>query len=191
MTAQAVLDWIAEIPARPPEAFMSTVAERLARWPSIFGPLRGRWLGHAAHPMLTDFVEGPWMAASFLDLFGPGDTVDASRRLVAFGLIASVPTWLSGLVDWHESQGRSRRIGILHACSSSAAILLYGASYLARRSGRQRRGVILGLLGGVVAFADGYVGGELTLVERLGAGRRGTDRRDVARHSPRRRSLDP
>ena len=42
--------------------------------------LRGDWLGHSFHPLLTDFVEGPWMAASFLDLFGPEGSARPARR---------------------------------------------------------------------------------------------------------------
>jgi hypothetical protein len=134
--------------------------------------LRGGWLGHALHPLLTDFTNGPWMAASFLDLFGPPDAGPAARRLVGLGLVASVPTLLSGLSDWDDTGGAARRVGVLHAATSTAATCLYGASYLARWRGAQSRGVALGLLAGVVAFADGYIGGELSLVARVGTGRR-------------------
>lgn len=134
--------------------------------------LRGDWLGHALHPVLTDFTDGPWMAASFLDLFGPDGSADASRRLVGFGLAASVPTLLSGLLDWNEADGDARRLGVVHATTSTLATILYGCSYIARHRGRQRAGVALGLLGGTVAFLDGYIGGELSLVDEVGTGRR-------------------
>ena len=32
--------------------------------------LRGEWLGHAVHPILTDLVIGSWTSASLLDLVG-------------------------------------------------------------------------------------------------------------------------
>lgn len=134
--------------------------------------LRGEWLGHAFHPLATDFTEGPWMAASFLDLFGPQGSEPAARRLVTLGLVAAVPTWLSGAMDWQQTRGRTRRVGLLHAVTSTVATALYGASYVARRRGRHRRGVLLGVLGGLVAVGDGYVGGELSLVARVGTGRR-------------------
>ena len=35
--------------------------------------LRGDWLGHAVHPLLTDLVLGTWTSASVLDLFGGSD----------------------------------------------------------------------------------------------------------------------
>lgn len=137
--------------------------------------LRGRWLGHALHPLMTDLTAGPWMAASFLDLFGPPGSERAARRLVGLGLLASVPTWLSGFADWQDSRGPARRVGLLHAATSSLATVLYAASYLARRRGDRRRGIGLGLAAGIVAFGDGYVGGELSLVAKVGTGRRSMD----------------
>lgn len=122
--------------------------------------------------MLTDFTDGPWMAASFLDLFGPEGSAPAARRLVAFGLLASIPTMMSGLADWNSTEGPTRRLGMVHAATSSLATTLYGASYVARRRGSHRAGVGLGMIGGIVAFVDGYVGGELSLVGRVGTGRR-------------------
>ncbi|MFN2556110.1 MAG: DUF2231 domain-containing protein [Nitriliruptorales bacterium] len=134
--------------------------------------MRGAWLGHALHPLLTDFTAGPWMAASFLDLFGPKGSSPAARRLVGLGLVAALPTLLSGFVDWEQTEGPERRVGLVHAGTSSLATFLYGCSFLARRRGNERGGVIFGLLGGVVAFWDGYLGGDLALVGRVGEGRR-------------------
>src|ERR1700710_2850657 len=46
------------------------------------GPVRdvlgGRWLGHAFHPLLTDFPLGAWMAASLLDVLPGADHDEAS-----------------------------------------------------------------------------------------------------------------
>lgn len=134
--------------------------------------LHGEWLGHAVHPMLTDFTTGPWMAASFLDLFGPKGSERAARRLVGLGVLVAAPTWVSGLADWDRSSGTARSVGLLHAAGSTLATGLYAGSYLARRRGRHRAGVVLGLLGGILEVADGYVGGDLSLVGEVGAGRR-------------------
>ena len=41
--------------------------------------LRGEWLGHAVHPLLTDVVLGTWTSASLLDLFGGSDSSTAAR----------------------------------------------------------------------------------------------------------------
>lgn len=171
---QRVLHRVATTPGLDPLADTCAVAfgRLMRRQPAASEALHGGWLGHAVHPLLTDFTDGPWMGASFLDLFGPDGSSDAARRLVGFGLLASVPTLLSGFLDWEVTEGAERRVGLLHAATSIAATALYGCSYLARRRGRQRAGAVLGLLGGTVAFVDGYIGGELSLVGRIGTGRR-------------------
>lgn len=130
--------------------------------------LRGTWLGHALHPVLTDFADGAWMAGSFLDLFGPPGADRSSQRLVGFGLLAAVPTALTGLVEWAHTDGRDRRVGLLHLTTSTGAFVLYGCSYRARRRRRHAAGVALGVVGGVLAIVDGYVGGHLSLA--LGVG---------------------
>ncbi|HSH58699.1 MAG TPA: Rieske 2Fe-2S domain-containing protein [Acidimicrobiales bacterium] len=132
--------------------------------------LSGTWLGHALHPVLTDFADGAWMGASFLDVFGPRGAAPAAQRLVGFGLLAAVPTGLTGLAEWVGTDDNERRVGLLHAGTSTAAFGLYACSYLARRRGRHLEGVVLGVAGGVVAFMDGYVGGHLSLVLGVGVG---------------------
>src|SRR5436190_7449076 len=54
--------------------------------------LRGDWLGHAVHPLLTDLVIGTWTSASVLDLFGGSDSTSSARRLIGTGLLAVGPT---------------------------------------------------------------------------------------------------
>jgi hypothetical protein len=123
--------------------------------------LRGDWLGHAFHPLLTDFVEGPWMAASFLDLFGPRSSAPAARRLLGFGLLVALPAYATGLLEWAEEERvEQRRVGLVHIGMISSAIALYTASYLSRRRGG--RGTLLGVAAGLVANPDGYVGGHLS-----------------------------
>lgn len=136
------------------------------------GLLEGRWLGHAAHPMLTDFTTGPWMAATFLDVFGPPGSRRAARRLVGLGLAAAVPTLATGVAEWRRTAGPTRRLGVVHGLGSTVATVLYTASYLARRRGHHPHGVVYGLLGGVVEMADGWIGGDLTLTAGAGHGRR-------------------
>lgn len=132
--------------------------------------LTGAWFGHALHPVLTDFAEGAWMAGSFLDLFGPKGSAPAARRLVGFGLLTAVPTALTGLAEWSDTRGTERRAGVVHAGGSTVAFVLYACSYLARRRDCQATAAALGTLGGLVAIADGYVAGHLTLARGVGVG---------------------
>ena len=141
--------------------------------------LTGSWLGHALHPVLTDFADGAWMAASFLDVFGPKSAAPAAQRLVGFGLLAAVPTAATGVAEWADTADNERRVGLLHVLTSSTAFLLYGCSYVARRRGRRRAGVVVGVLGGLVAIADGYVGGHLTLALGVGVSRTAFARRPL------------
>ena len=131
--------------------------------------LRGNWLGHSFHPLITDFVEGPWMAASFLDMFGPDDAEGSARRLLGLGLLVSVPAYLTGLLEWAEEERvEQRRVGLIHLTSISTAIGLYTVSYLSRRRGG--RGRALGVAAGLIAFTDGYLGGHMSHVRRVATG---------------------
>jgi uncharacterized membrane protein len=122
--------------------------------------LSGTWLGHSLHPLLTDLPVGCWSSATLLDLLGGGRYADASRRLVGLGLVASLPTAAAGLSDWSRLDTHDRRVGVVHAQLNTLALVLYGASYLARR--RRGSGVALGVLGSLAAAAGGYLGGHLT-----------------------------
>ena len=138
------------------------------RWARFW---EGTWLGHSLHPLLSDFVEGPWMAASFLDVFGPEGSAPAAERLLGFGLFVAVPCYLAGLADWRQaSEPGDRRVGLIHLVAVSLATGLYGLSYAARRTGRHRKGALLGLAGGSVAMVDGYIGGHLSHVRGVAGG---------------------
>lgn len=154
------LDQIAAIVAR---AGTRTVGS--GRSAAIFS---GAWLGHALHPMLTDFPLGSWMSASLLDLAGGSGTRAATRRLIGFGTAAAIPTALSGWKDWLSATTEEKRVGVAHATINSAALLLYATSYVSRRRGHHRRGVLFGLLGGFAATLGGYFGGHLSTARDTG-----------------------
>lgn len=115
--------------------------------------LGGGWLGHALHPLLTDFPLGTWMSASLLDLFGGEQSAPAAEKLLLFGLAAAVPTVASGLSDWHEADHAERRVGVVHAAVNTTAFALYGAYLIARRHKRD-----VGIALGVVGRHDGHGG---------------------------------
>ncbi|MFP5369471.1 MAG: DUF2231 domain-containing protein [Actinomycetes bacterium] len=148
---------------------LQSVAAAVVRSERVGDGLRGTWLGHALHPLLTDFPLGAWMSASFLDLFGGRDTRKASRRLIGFGLLVALPTAASGLAEWQSVDGTAaKRVGVVHAGVNTTATVLYGSSWLARRRGEHRRAVLLGVVGGLVATLGGYFGGHLSLVRKVG-----------------------
>lgn len=135
--------------------------------------LRGDWLGHATHPMLTDLPIGCWTAATLLDLLGGRKARPAAKRLVALGVLTAVPTAAAGLVEWRAiDDERVRRVAIVHAGSNGLALLGYMASWRARRRGHHLRGAFLGLCSGAVASAGGYLGGHLAFAQGVGSGER-------------------
>jgi uncharacterized membrane protein len=147
------------------------VADRLSRSTALRQLLTGAWLGHSLHPLLTDFTEGAWMAASFLDIFGPPGSSRAARRLLAFGLMMAAPTYLTGLADWTQAEDESeQRVGLVHLTTTSLAVALYAGSYLARVRSKDQPATLLGLAGGLVALVDGYLAGHLAHVRGLGVG---------------------
>src|SRR5215217_4924076 len=54
--------------------------------------LRGEFLGHALHPLLTDFPLGCWLASGLLDISFDRRFRSASQRLVGLGCLFVVPT---------------------------------------------------------------------------------------------------
>lgn len=123
--------------------------------------LRGAWLGHAVHPLLTDLTLGTWTSASLLDLAGGTDTAAAAQRLIGAGLLTAGPTAWTGWAEWSEAGSRDKRVGVVHAVTNGVAIGIYGASWLSRRRGRHGTGARLALAGAAVSSLGAYLGGHL------------------------------
>src|SRR5215218_3004056 len=124
--------------------------------------LAGTWLGHPAHPMLTDLPIGAWTSALILDLVGGRQARRAADALVGVGVLTAVPTAVTGLSDLADVVNPDERsIGTAHALANSTAVVLYGGSYLARRRGRRQAGVRLAMLGAAVMAGAGFLGGHL------------------------------
>lgn len=123
--------------------------------------LRGDWLGHAVHPVLTDLVLGTWTSASVLDVFGGRESASSARKLVGAGLLIVGPTAWTGWAQWSESELRDKRVGLVHAATNGVAAAMYAGSWLARRRGRNDSGVALALAGAAVSGVGGYLGGHL------------------------------
>jgi nitrite reductase/ring-hydroxylating ferredoxin subunit/uncharacterized membrane protein len=123
--------------------------------------LSGTWLGHPLHPMLTDVPIGCWTNAMLLDLVAGEAGEEAAQLLVGAGVLAALPTAISGLADWSDYFGEERRVGFVHALGNVAALTCYSLSWTARRKGNRQRGVVLGLMGATLATLSAYLGGHL------------------------------
>jgi hypothetical protein len=131
--------------------------------------LRGDWLGHAVHPVLTDLVIGTWTSATVLDLFGGRDSSAQAQRLIGTGLLVVGPTAWTGWAEWSEAESRAKRVGLVHAVTNGVAIGVYTASWVARRRGRHGAGATLALLGAAVSGVGAYLGGHLAATLKVGS----------------------
>ena len=131
--------------------------------------LRGDWLGHALHPLLTDLVVGTWTSATLLDVVGGADSGKAAQRLVGLGLLAFVPTAWSGWAEWSDAGPREQRVGLVHVGTNAAAAGVYYASWRARRRGQGVKGAALSLLGAAVSGSAAYLGGHLAIARKVGS----------------------
>ena len=129
--------------------------------------LQGRWLGHAVHPVMTMLPVGTWSSAGLLDAVGGRDARRTARTLVGVGVLAAVPTALTGWAEWSDIGRREQRVGVVHAGLNAAGIVLQAMSWRARRRGDQRRGVALSLAGMSLVGVGGYLGGHLTEVRNV------------------------
>ncbi|HEY4277693.1 MAG TPA: Rieske 2Fe-2S domain-containing protein [Conexibacter sp.] len=133
--------------------------------------IAGTWLGHPIHPTLTDGVIGFFLSATAIDLLGGSRSGRAQQRLIGAGLAAAVPTVVTGVTDYADSErgsGAVRRVGVLHAFSNFSVIALYGGSLIARVRGERGTGTALSLGGAAMLTVGGYLGGHLTLARGIG-----------------------
>lgn len=124
--------------------------------------LRGDWLGHPLHPALTDVPIGCWTASVLLDLVCE---YRAAGVLTAAGSAAAVGAAATGFVDWTATEGRNRRLGVLHAVLNSGALGLQLCSLGARMRRRRFRALSYSVLGLSVATASAWLGGEIVYGE--------------------------
>lgn len=150
-----------------PAGVVQRLADVLLADPDRRRLLHGTWLGHALHPPLTDLPVGLWTSVSLLDLVGGKASRPAATRLLGLGLMAAVPTAVTGLAEWGVADQREQRVGLVHAGANVIALGLYGASFAARRRGAHGRGVLLGLAGSTAATVGGYLGGHLTSARKV------------------------
>lgn len=164
------------------ERVRPVVAGLLSRRPSLAGLLHGRPLGHALHPLLTDAPIGLWSSALVLDVTGGPSARPHADRLVGLGILAALPTALTGMADWAVSGRRTQRVGTAHAALNSAGLTLYATSWVLRRRGSRPWGVAASLVATGLVGGGGYLGGHMT--SRLGAPPRGRSGPPTTRTAP-------
>lgn len=134
--------------------------------------LHGTWFGHPLHPALTGLVVGAWSLALGFDLAAHQQESKklawAADRLIEVGVMAAVPTALSGLADYSAIPRWASGTATLHALLNSTALTLYLLSLAQRRQGNRGVGVLLATLAYGIATGSAWLGGHLSFVHKVG-----------------------
>ena len=130
--------------------------------------VHGTGLGHPLHPAVVHLPLGGWVVASVLDVTGNDEAAD---RALLFGTVAAVPTIALGWLDWANTRGTARRVGVVHGLLNETAFTLNVVSLWARARGK--RGLGKGLSGAALAISglSGFLGGHMVYHQGLGVGR--------------------
>src|SRR5579864_6317200 len=87
--------------------------------------LHGVWLGHPLHSVITDVPVGAWTAAAVCDameeITGHKRFADSADIAIGVGLAGAVVAAVSGLTDWSDTDGRARKVGVMHGLLNMAA----------------------------------------------------------------------
>jgi nitrite reductase/ring-hydroxylating ferredoxin subunit/uncharacterized membrane protein len=135
--------------------------------------LHGTWLRHPLHPVLIHVPVGAWTVAMVLDALdgigGQKELRAASDAAIGLGLLGAAGAALTGLTDWSDTDGRARRVGLVHGLLNVAAAALYTGSWILRKRRRSRAtGLSLSMLGYAIVSASAYLGGHLVYAEQIG-----------------------
>ena len=133
--------------------------------------LHGTWLGHPLHPVLTDIPLGAWTATLVLDILeasGRRDCRAGADVTLQVGLAGAACAAVAGLTDWHATDGKARRVGLVHGLLNLVGTGLYTASLVSRRRKDRVAGRAFAFAGFLAAATAAYLGGELVYGEKIG-----------------------
>ena len=132
--------------------------------------IHGVWLGHPLHPVFTDLPLGAWTTALALDATANGDP--GMRRAATFamgvGLAGALGAAVTGLTDWSETDGQSRRSGLIHGLLNVTATALFATAFALRRKDDHDGGRKCAWTGYTIALGAAYLGGDLVYRQRIG-----------------------
>jgi len=134
--------------------------------------LHGSWLGHPLHPVLTDVAVGAWVLGGAFDAVGELTDSDFSRRtgdtLIAVGVVAAVPTAITGLTDYSTAPKPAVTTATLHGALNTVGLGLYLLSLRDRRRGRRARALVFSSAALSLASVSAWLGGHLVFKHRVG-----------------------
>jgi nitrite reductase/ring-hydroxylating ferredoxin subunit/uncharacterized membrane protein len=152
-------DWL----ARVMDGFYRVLG-RAGKWLQDF--VNGTWLGHPAHPVLTDVVIGGATLVLVFDLvtlaLGASDLDTASLIGVGLVALAAIGATATGLTEFKDTHtGNERNVVVLHGLINIVATILYVASFLIRLGGSETIGISLSVAGFLVLTVGGFIGGHV------------------------------
>lgn len=140
---------------------------------------RAKLFGHPIHPMVIVVPLGSFISAVILDVVYYAASGNPTLGLVGFwnigiGIIGGLVAAVFGLIDWLAipSGTRAKRIGLMHAGSNVAMLLIFTVAWLDRFSTADHlpssQAILLEVGALAIGMVAGWLGGEL--VDRLGVG---------------------
>jgi nitrite reductase/ring-hydroxylating ferredoxin subunit/uncharacterized membrane protein len=169
LTDQPTLDPVAEPLSRSVRAVYESAGPAGQQMKNA---MHGVWLKHPLHPVFTDLPLGAWTTGLVLDAIAARSrdraTAEAADVAIAVGLAGAAGAAVTGLTDWSETSGRSRREGLIHGLLNIAATTLYATAFVLRRRGARATGQSCALAGYTVAVGAAWLGGDLVYNQRLG-----------------------
>ncbi|MDI3285649.1 DUF2231 domain-containing protein [Polyangium sp. 15x6] len=163
------------------DVFHAPVRGFFARHPRIRRALDGSWLGHPLHPALIPVPIGAFTTGLVLDvatLLGSTWAARGADLAFLFGLVATVPAALTGIVEWSYLEGKARRVAFVHAVSNVASTKLVVGSVILRAMELRGAGLVASSLGFLILGFGAWLGGELAYHYGAGVGRISEDRGD-------------
>lgn len=162
-------DWLDAIA----DPLQKTIRDLFRDARDVKNALHGTWLGHPLHPALTDIPIGAWTVALALDalegMTGREELAAGADVAIGLGILGALGATATGLTDWSDTDGRSRKVGLTHGLLNIAATSLYATSWILRARKKERaNAVALSMLGYAIAATSAYLGGHLTLGEQVG-----------------------
>lgn len=119
-----------------------------------------------------DIPVGAWTTGLVLDAVAASSRDRGVERAadvaIAVGLCGAAAAAVTGLTDWSETSGRSRRTGLIHGLLNITATALYATAYALRQNGSRSSGQRYAFAGFTIAMASAYIGGDLVYDERIG-----------------------
>jgi uncharacterized membrane protein len=150
-------------------AAVSELLPSALRQHPVVDVLRGKPLGHPAHPAVVLLPIGLYLSSALLDVV-PGQG-GAARGLVGAGLATTPVAVATGLAEWTTLDQRQQRTAVVHLTANALASTCYLASFVLRGRGRPLSGRLAGLAGASLIGVGGLIGGHLSYSQGAGVRR--------------------